>query len=86
VYQSSKCPVCRATDLIRTVQTGEYKPGECANCRADRSIEMPMVDMPEPGEPLSVIEKLPGGWFKLSNGKRVHGKAALEAALSGGSE
>lgn len=93
----TKCPNCRGTTLIRTEKAGEYQRGECYNCRWDRSDELPQeVKTSYSCPPLSVddlnqiasggVTALSGGWYMLPDGSKVHGKAALEAAIKGGGE
>ena len=91
----ARCPGCWATTLIRTKQTGAYAAGECMNCRADRSGELPAgyppADLPSnasnEGRPVSEqlpegVKQLGGNWFELADGTRINGKKALQEALA----
>lgn len=81
MYEATKCPSCRATALIRTEQAGEYRPGECVNCRRDRGGELP--GQPPGGDtalPMGV-ERIPGGRYRLPDGKIVKGWDAMMAGI-----
>ena len=75
MFKASKCPNCRATDLIRTVKTGDYDRGECMNRRFDRTCELPKEFGPQKAV------KLPFGRYRLPDGRTVKGIEAANAAL-----
>lgn len=82
-----RCPVCRGTALIRTEQTGRYGPGECMNCRADRSGELPGQEkaaMPaRAAKPLPEgVTALGFGRYRLADGSTIKGYDAMLAAVN----
>jgi len=95
VFYPSSAEIRQLGDQIEPVEGGRRRPPppkqalppeKESDNRADKSSEKEnptQVPSPKP-EKLQVEQELGGGWYLLTDGRKVHGKAALGETLKNG--